>query len=251
MNYWIWMSLLMAGCFDTNDPSEWQDQVDALEAENGELQVQLDDALARLDTLETYLEIDTENHTVSVVGANFMVKSGAGATDAEPNGLGNLIVGYDEADESSEKTGSHNLIAGTENSYTSYGGVVFGLHNVIAGPFASALGGSSNTVTDDVWHGVVVGGTDNISSGNYGVCVGGRDNDAASGQAAVVVGGTENTADANESVIVGGRGNQTTGSDESVVVGGSYNTATHKISVVLGGDEQTSTGNTDISPWPE
>lgn len=67
--------------------------------------------------------------TLRVTGANFQVVNGLGVTNTE-NGLGNLIVGYQEnSSVVCDRTGSHNVVGGLGNAYGSYGGFVMGLHN--------------------------------------------------------------------------------------------------------------------------
>ena len=84
-------------------------------------------------------------------GANVHVWSGSGATDnnaAPYTGLGNLIIGYNENSTRTPtlvRTGSHNLVGGGMNSFSSVGGMVFGFQNTISGSYASILGGSVNT----------------------------------------------------------------------------------------------------------
>jgi hypothetical protein len=45
------------------------------------------------------------------------------------------------------QTGSHNLVLGGANSYSSYGGLVGGTGNSISNSFASVLGGSQNVAS--------------------------------------------------------------------------------------------------------
>ena len=63
---------------------------------------------------ESSLPISIENsgRTVQIAGANLQIVSGAGSTDAPPNGLGNLIIGYNEATAGQTRTGSHNVVIG-------------------------------------------------------------------------------------------------------------------------------------------
>lgn len=99
--------------------------------------------------LSGVLSLDTTDPTRPTAlfnGVNVQIVNGLGATNGNPgtrigatpaiNGLGNLIVGYDEPrlpeEGSSDKSGSHNLIVGEENNYTSYAGVVFGFRNTSA-----------------------------------------------------------------------------------------------------------------------
>ena len=62
-------------------------------------------------------------------GAHFIVRNGAGTTDST-NGVGNLIVGYDEIYPSSVRGASHNVGAGMYNSSTSLGGPISTAHVV-------------------------------------------------------------------------------------------------------------------------
>ncbi|HNC99147.1 MAG TPA: hypothetical protein PKW90_23635, partial [Myxococcota bacterium] len=110
--------------------------------------------LATLKPLATYVHVDESDPqlpAVKFVGVNVYVQSGSGSTwgntegNATVNGLGNLIVGYDEDSDTvdNEKSGSHNLIVGYGNEYTSFGGLVVGIHNSITGSYATALGGGN------------------------------------------------------------------------------------------------------------
>ena len=107
--------------------------------------------------LGKYVKIDTNSISgvngphILITGANVHVRSGSGATDnnAAPfAGLGNLIIGYNENTTPTPtlvRTGSHNLVGGGMNSFSSVGGIVFGYQNTLSGPYASILGGSVNT----------------------------------------------------------------------------------------------------------
>src|SRR5204863_296283 len=70
-----------------------------------------------LSDLFSYVTVDTSTNSVIFSGANVYVQSGSGATDGAVNGLGNLIVGYDETADylgygESDRSGSHNLVVG-------------------------------------------------------------------------------------------------------------------------------------------
>lgn len=60
--------------------------------------------------------------------------SGSGSTEGTVNGRGNLIVGYNErlVGDTNIRTGSHNLVVGAFNNYSSYGGQVIGYNNTIS-----------------------------------------------------------------------------------------------------------------------
>ncbi|MCK6510518.1 hypothetical protein L6R29_11180 [Myxococcota bacterium] len=104
---------------------------------------------------------------------NVQVQSGAGKTDAAVNGLGNLIVGYNEKRSLGNvvKTGSHNAIIGMEHHYSSYGGFVQGKTNSITDTFAGVFGGSGNTASSS--GAGVFGGSGNTASGVFPAVLGG------------------------------------------------------------------------------
>jgi hypothetical protein len=87
---------------------------------------------------------------VVITGANLRIVNGLGTTDTT-NGLGNLIVGYNELRDLSgdpdDRTGSHNVVVGFQNNFSSFGGLVVGGHSMISGQFASVSGGELNTAS--------------------------------------------------------------------------------------------------------
>lgn len=163
--------------------------------------------------LETYMEV-TENGqgmpVIRISGANVHINNGDGATDSI-NGTGNLIIGYDEARSSGDavcsnggfdnqgdcesnghvwainhKSGSHNLVIGSQHNYSRY---------------ASLVAGETNTVNGDA--AAVSGGTGNVASGAYTSVSGGREN-TASVYGASVSGGRENVAGSSYASVSGG-----------------------------------------------
>jgi hypothetical protein len=100
---------------------------------------------------------------ISFEGVNLRIVNGAGAT-ASRNGLGNLIIGYNEPPPgTADRSGSHNLVVGPEHSYASYGGALGGRRNSASGPYASALGGRYNIATGECSS--VTAGEFNLASG--------------------------------------------------------------------------------------
>ncbi len=61
--------------------------------------------------------------TVKFEGVNVQIVNGEGKTTTT-NGEGNLVIGYDENPEKREQTGSHDLILGKEQKFTSYSGII-------------------------------------------------------------------------------------------------------------------------------
>jgi hypothetical protein len=71
--------------------------------------------------------------TIQFSGVNVQVVNGEGKT-ASVNGAGNVVIGYDENPGKREQTGSHNLVLGEEQTFTSFASIVGGLRNTASGP---------------------------------------------------------------------------------------------------------------------
>jgi hypothetical protein len=138
--------------------------------------------------LEKYVTIDPNpingvaGPHILITGANVHVRSGAGATDdrlsagGRITGLGNLIIGYNEPNSTGSRIGSHNLVGGSFNSFSSTGGLVFGLQNTLNGPYAAILSGEANTASGT--NASVLGGNLNIAAGLRSTVYGGLSNTA-------------------------------------------------------------------------
>jgi len=183
--------------------------------------------------------------TLRISGANLQVVNGLGMTESL-NGLGNLIVGYNELGNPTgdDRTGSHNLIVGLEQSHSSYGGLAIGSRNAISGPFASVSGGRLNTASG--FSSSITGGYGSRATGLFASVTGGRSN-AAEGTQSSVSGGSFNTASGERSSVSAGYQNIADGFAASVS-GGSYNTASGGSSYfgpggsVSGGRSNTASG---------
>ena len=140
---------------------------------------ELDALRDRIAQLEALLENVTRNgDEITFSGINVHIVNGTGTTNGEVNGLGNLIVGYNELRFAGgdNRTGSHNIVVGEGQNYSSYGGLVAGRQNTVSGPYTSISGGYYNT-----------------ASGQFSSISGGLGN-TASGYSASISGGYENTA---------------------------------------------------------
>ncbi len=184
--------------------------------------------------------------SVTFTGVNVHVRNGLDATNGntgdgiEVNGVGNLIVGYDEErDTDSDKSGSHNLVIGPEHNYTSYGGLVAGSRNAITSRNASVTGGWNNTASGRFSS--VSGGHGNTASGGVSSISGGE-NSTASGSGSSVSGGVLNKAEGDNSSISGGISNQATGHFSSIS-GGASNTTLGNTDSVSGGRDNTTSGS--------
>jgi hypothetical protein len=185
---------------------------------------------AQVDALEVLLAGVTRNgETLLLSGMNLQVVNGQGTT-ASSNGLGNVIIGYNEDNGSTEtRTGSHYLIIGEEHDWSSYSGIVAGYGNSATGIYASVTGGQYNTAS------------------SFGASVTGGQYNTASGGVSSVTGGRDNTASDSASSVTGGRDNTASGFGASVS-GGRYNTASGFVASILGGNTQTV--NTSYGCWP-
>ncbi len=194
-------------------------------------------------------------------GANVHIQSGSGATDDGGNltGLGNLVVGYNEALsqqalEPGERGGSHNLIVGTGHMFRQYGGFAAGQESSLRAAFAAVCGGIGNIAEAD--GASVSGGLGNVASGvgasvsgglsnaatDEGASVSGGINNIASGQGASVTGGIANTSSGSGSSINGGLSNESSGNGSSVN-GGLSNVSSGSGSSVNGGIANASSGS--------
>jgi hypothetical protein len=110
------------------------------------LQTQVQGLSARLAALETKLtNVSVSGTDITISGANLHLTSGSGSTDGPVNGLGNLIIGYNElrGGPGDNRSGSHNLVVGSKNNYSSYGGFVGGLQSGVTAPFSTAFFGQA------------------------------------------------------------------------------------------------------------
>ena len=228
--------------------------------------------------------------TIRMTGVNLQVVNGLGVTwgnDAarndfmaadndfgrhRVNGTGNIIVGYqelrgDDGDVDTEdqnlRTGSHNLVVGSQNNYSFWGSQVVGNRNSVAGVFATVGGGTHNVADGE--GATISGGIANFALGTSTTVSGGEFNDAvengatvsgglvntASGYASVAGGGEYNIASGEVSVVNGGGGvdgdgnsfgNEASGLG-SVISGGGGNAAQGQGAVVSGGDSNSASGS--------
>lgn len=226
-------------------------------------------AAADLLALAPYLKLDESGtyDTALFSGVNVQVVNGTDDQTAL-NGLGNLIVGYNndrtvgssacsdgQYDNSgdcgtggetwtlSHKSGSHNIVAGDENSYSQHSGVVFGSNNLINREYAGVTGGWANFASG--YYSSVSGGRNNIAGGSWSSVSGGKDN-IASGYYSSVSGGISNMASGYISSVSGGQDNAASGSVSSVS-GGIFNMASGYVSSVSGGQNNEASGNYSTS----
>jgi hypothetical protein len=176
--------------------------------------------------LNGYLTFDISSGypTALFRGINVQIVNGLDRTDST-NGTGNLIVGYNRPSAGSficslgvtesaatcqanhglwaqsHKSGSHNIIGGDFNSYSSWGGLVMGVENAITAPGGTIVGGARNRAEGAFAS--VSGGSFNTASGVYGNVAGGFDNHAI-GEYTTVGGGSQRTSSGQYDWAAGG-----------------------------------------------
>ena len=212
-----------------------EDRVDDLADENAELKEKL-----------ACVSGDSDGYDIYIEGCNLHVRNGVGQTDSI-NNLGNLIIGYNEDNigTSNDRSGSHNLVVGSEHTYSSYGGFVAGSRNTISGVFASVCGGEANKARGDFSS--VTGGGDNIAAHLLTHIGGGFFNQAIDQPYASVSGGGANLARGFMSHIAGGYDNEIHRGFASVC-GGQENVANALYSSILGGRGQITTSDYQTIP---
>lgn len=196
---------------------------------------------ARVAVLEALLadvsrvtDSETSQDTLRFTGMNVQIVHGLGIDyPITGDGTGNLIIGRNRARRTvcssppeefdcDKRGGSHNLIVGDYNNYTSIGGIVVGYGNEISEEYASVSGGYLNKASGE--NSSVSGGAHNKASGDFSSASGGNSN-IASGMWSSVGGGENNKATGEKSSVSGGIANIASGTWSSVSGGGSKNAA--------------------------
>lgn len=183
--------------------------------------------------------------TIQVSGANVQILSGSGSTSGPINGAGNLVIGYDEAPRA--QTGSHNLILGGDQAFSSFGAILGGTGNTASGNDSFVVG-NGNTASGE-WASVS-GGGENTASGEGASVSGGGQNTAAARQDSVS-GGGQNRAEGRfeRASVSGGAGNIASGENASVG-GGKENTAGGLWASVSGGERNLATSESQLGYFP-
>lgn len=180
--------------------------------------------------------------TAEFAAINVQIVNGTGS-EATLNGMGNLVVGYDE--NPGAQTGSHNLLVGGSNAYTSYGGIDGGLGNRISGSYASALGGNNSVASG--YASTITGGSFNVASANFAAISGGCSNVAGASAPVVNAFCTNTSRTGDYASILGGVGNQARALD-SAASGGAFNLASANESSILGGEGNVSSSTCQAIP---
>lgn len=137
----------------------------AVKASTSKLEARVAQLEQKVEMLTSLLEgVTRKNGTIQFSNVNVQIVNGRGSTQ-QTNGKGNLIVGYNESAGNDDRSGSHNIIVGSKNDYKSYGGVVTGFNNEVAGKYATVIGGNNNTASGD--YSSITTGANNNAKGKY------------------------------------------------------------------------------------
>ncbi len=237
-------------------PAEARPSIADLQAQIAVLQTQV--ASGTIPNVGGFVTMDLSTPgrpTLRVAGADLQIVNGLGTTQSA-NGLGNLIVGYNEnrpavtpaqcslGDFTTQPTcvgaggtwavdfrsGSHNVVVGERQNYSRFAGLVVGYQSTINGRWASVSGGQENIASGDVSS--VGGGFRNVASGGGASISGGQLNKATQFFSSVS-GGTTNTASGVNASVSGGANNLASG-ESSSVSGGFQGTAPNLLDWVAG-----------------
>jgi hypothetical protein len=241
-----------------------RDRVEQLESQNARLEDKVSTLQEKVATLDQKLSKITyepkglnDLPTVKISGANLQVVNGTGAIN-KVNGLGNVIIGYDEHGADIKQTGSHNLIVGEGQTFTSWADLLAGSKNIVNAPHAVAFG-FRNQATNN-WTSAL-GGYFNVASGAGSSITGGSQSEAKSGLSSIT-GGFDNSTEGEWASVSGGLTNiargkysgmsggvrSTARGESSSVSGGEGNDATGEASSILGGHDIIVTDHWGTSP---
>ena len=167
--------------------------------------------------------------TWNLSGLNVRLDNGAGTTYGASNGLGNLILGYNESEgghrdaegnfmDGEVRVGSHNLVVGAGHTYGSNGSLLGGYNNSLFGQGSAILSGQASLVTG-TWS-AILGGLDNRATATN-TCISGGHSNTASGDRASVSGGLLNISAGIATSILGGQYMQV--SEQYETASGQYN----------------------------
>jgi hypothetical protein len=84
------------------------------------------------------------------------------------------VIGYGENAGSYPRTGSHNLIVGSQNGWTSFGGIIGGQSNLLTGKYGTVFGALN--AASGSW--TFLAGQHNKASSLYSSILGGTGNSA-------------------------------------------------------------------------
>lgn len=196
-------------------------------------------SVLQLDGILT-LQTDNQGYPAAIFSAaNVHINNGSGVTE-NINGLGNLVVGYDEIRTAnspvsicsfgeytnqvdceasggtwaiSHKSGSHIVVIGPQHNYSRYAGLVAGHGNSITGLYSNIAGGVYGNASGP--YSSVNGGSENNANG-YAASVSGGLLNSANGFMSGVSGGRLNSANGHRATVSGGLSRTAAGTEDWV-----------------------------------
>jgi hypothetical protein len=182
---------------------EMLEQIELLEARIAALESSLEQlSSVGVGRLNDYLTFHEEDACVTarLTGVNLQIVNGEGTTQSV-NCKGNLILGYNEGGGDINRSGSHNLVLGIRNSYSSFCGIVSGDSNSLAAEYSAVL--SSRMCYAYQHHVTICSGIDHKANGAHSTLLSGFDNGGI-GERAVFLDGTNNRAEHSQTIFIGG-----------------------------------------------
>ena len=196
---WRILLIIFIGLLFLASPVIAKEEWEKTDARVAVLEAQVAVLMDLLEGVSRGIDPETDQDTITFSEMNVQIVNGMDSTNSM-NGTGNLIIGYNQsrswfdpcpefADCVDRRTGSHMLVIGFANNYTSWGGMVVGILNETAGDYASVSGGVGNTASGFLAS--VTGGAVNTASGVQSSVSGGFVNTASGLQASVSGGGVK------------------------------------------------------------
>ena len=190
-----------------------QNQIEVLQGQLNAYQQGLETFVPLISLIPVALHSSFAQNTWTMSGLNVQLVNGDGSTYGASNGLGNLVLGYNEENgghrdstgtlvDGEMRMGSHNMVIGAGHSYAGNGAFLGGFNNTAWGQGAGMLGGRSNFASG-TWSSVL-GGLDNSATGLNSTISGGHSN-TASGDRSSVSGGLLNLSGGIATSILGGQ----------------------------------------------
>ena len=204
--------------------------------------------------------------TIRVEGVNLQIVNGLGATNGNPanpvstieadvvtNGLGNLIVGYNElVGDQLGRVGSHNVVLGIGNDHLSFGGLVSGAENdlrsmnatclssrisEVAGRDSACIASIRSSAAGLIGCSVISSDGCTTSASEFASLLGSRECSVDESTSSVIVAGNLNTIDSSHECFLAAGGNSDVyGSGGCAIIGGNANYVESAWSVIVGGE---------------
>ncbi|MFZ4508199.1 MAG: hypothetical protein ACOYON_10950 [Fimbriimonas sp.] len=179
--------------------------------------------------------MSVSGNTTRFIGTNLQIMKDSG-NSLTPNGLGNLLVGYNALrtdGKPTPRTGSHNIVLGNENAYASSMGFVGGYRNSIDRLFSTILTGRDGIIsTADVYpaFNAIITGKDQRIRGHF----------------STLLTGVHNVVDADFCGILAGDDNKIDSGENSLILSGHQNRSYGFLNVLISGSNSAVYGSGNV-----